>query len=145
MKKNVSMISAIAVVALLHSAVNNLSIAQNPIVKENANTGTRDWVLTKVRADTCRLEKPYKAAYFCRQQDIEGYCSKASILAGQTLEVFVSTNPQSDFTVDIYRMGFYGGAGGRKMLSLGPFKGKKQNTPSDGDKNLRDCNWEKKF
>ena len=104
-----------------------------------------DWILDRVRADTCRLLKPYSAAYFCREGDIEGYCSKTSVKAGKTLEVFVSTNPASSFTVDIYRMGYYGGKGGRKMLSVGPLKGGAQPTPIDGEKNLRDCQWTKSF
>src|SRR5687768_15221390 len=83
-------------------------MAQNAVIKENNHTGTKEWILDKVRADTCRLLKPYTAAYFCRQKDIEGYCSKASIKAGETLNVFVSTNPESSFSVDIYRMGYYG-------------------------------------
>src|SRR4051812_39106694 len=81
--------------------------AQNPVVEENKQAGTKDWILDQVRADTCRIEKPYSQAYFCRQQDIEGYCSHTSIKPGETLSVFVSTNPVSSFTVDIYRMGYY--------------------------------------
>src|SRR5262249_43528207 len=79
---------------------------QNTIVTENQKAGTTDWILTKVHADTCRLLQPYKADLFCRQQDIEGYCSHTSIKAGETLSVYVSTNPASSFTVDIYRMGY---------------------------------------
>ena len=98
-----------------------------------------------MHADTCRLEKPYKAAYFCRQQDIEGYCSHASIKAGETLNVFVSTSPASSFNVDIYRMGYYGGKGGRKMMSIGPLKHIRNLHQDDGEKNLRDCKWTKTF
>ncbi|MEO8765246.1 MAG: N,N-dimethylformamidase beta subunit family domain-containing protein [Ginsengibacter sp.] len=119
--------------------------AQHPIIVENNKPGTKDWILDKIRADTCRLLKPYSANLFCRQQDIEGYCSKTSIKNSETLEVFVSTNPESPFTVDIYRMGYYGGKGGRKMLSLGNVNGHTQRTPPDGKKNLRDCNWKKSF
>lgn len=123
----------------------NYTFAQNIIVTENQKPGTTDWILTKVHADTCRLLKPYTADLFCRQQDIEGYCSHTSIKAGETLSVFVSANPASSFTVDIYRMGYYGGKGGRKMMSLGPVKAHPQPTPDDGEKNLRDCKWEKSF
>lgn len=122
-----------------------LVTAQNPIVTENKKPGTKDWLLNKVRADTCRLLKPYKADLFCRQQDIEGYCSDMSIKAGETLSVFVSTSPASSFKVDIYRMGYYAGQGGRKMMSIGPIEGHQQPTPTDGEKNLRDCKWTKSF
>jgi hypothetical protein len=46
------------------------------------------------------------------------------------------------FTVDFYRMGFYGGAGGRHVLSVGPFKGVAQPEPPIGKSRVRDCRWE---
>ncbi len=119
--------------------------AQNVVVRENKKHGSTDWILTKVRADTCRLIKPYKADLFCRQHDIEGYCSKTSVKAGENLEIFVSTNPASAFKIDIYRMGYYGGKGGRKIMSTGSLQGIVQTTPTDGEKNLRDCKWAKSF
>lgn len=123
----------------------DVATAQNPVVTENNKPGTKDWILDKVRADTCGLLKPYIADLFCRQQDIEGYCSKTSLKSGETLDVFVSTNPESSFTIDIFRMGYYGGKGGRKMMRLGPFEAHTQPTPEDGEKNLRDCKWTKSF
>lgn len=134
---------ATILITLLISAVTSFS--QNPIIAENKKPGTSDWLLTKIRADTCHLEKPYKADLFCRQQDIEGYCSATSIQAGETLDVFVSTNPASSFSVDIYRLGYYGGKGARKMLTLNSVEGITQPTPPDGEKNLRDCKWKKSF
>jgi hypothetical protein len=135
----------LSITACLFLFISYKTIAQNPVVIENRKPGTKDWILSKVKADTCRLLKPYKADLFCRQQDIEGYCSHMSIKAGETLRVFVSTNPVSSFTLDIYRMGYYGGNGGRKMMSLGPVNGIAQPTPPDGEKNLRDCKWTKSF
>ena len=44
---------------------------------------------------------------------IEGYCSHTSVRAGETIRFYVSTNPAAQFTLDIYRMGYYGGNGGR--------------------------------
>lgn len=103
------------------------------IRRENRQAGTRDWMLTHTRID-----KPTR--YRCPW--IEGYCSHTSLRAGDVLSFFVSTNPASDFTLDIYRMGYYGGAGGRLVQSLGPLKGKPQPDPSIGAKRLRDCRWE---
>jgi hypothetical protein len=138
---------SISVIALSYFFLidSNKIAAQNPIVKENSKAGSKNWILTRVKADTCRLEKPYKANLFCRQEAIEGYCSRMSIKAGETLDVFVSANPVSSFSVDIYRLGYYGGNGARKVLSLGPIDAKTQSTPPDGEKNLRDCKWEKTF
>ena len=64
---------------------------------------------------------------------IEGYCSHQSITAGEELKIFVSTNPARRFTIDLYRMGYYGGAGARKMRTLGPFHGIPQETPEIGE------------
>jgi hypothetical protein len=53
--------------------------------------------------------------------------------------VFVNTNPASDFSLDIYRMGYYGGAGGRLISKLGSFRGTLQSEPSIGGNRLREC------
>src|ERR1051325_3352395 len=82
--------------------------------RENAKSGTRDWLLQKTGIDP-------KTKYRCPW--IEGYCSKTSVRAGETIDFHVSTNPPSRFTLDLYRMGCYGGAGGRHMRHLGPFQG----------------------
>ena len=105
----------------------------NKIRLENLNPGTRDWMLTKTRIDpTTRYRCPW----------IEGYASRTSVSAGQYLTFHVSTNPASDFTIDIYRMGFYGGKAGRFMRHIGPFKGRVQPDPEVGPKRERLCQWE---
>jgi hypothetical protein len=103
------------------------------IAKENARPGTRDWLLTKTKIDEA-------SKYRCPW--IEGYCSHASIKAGEEISFFVSTRPTSKFRLQIYRMGYYGGTGGRLMQELGPFEGRDQPDPPVGDKRLRDCQWE---
>src|SRR5688572_4371026 len=99
---------------------------------ENARPGTTDWRLTKTRVDA--KEK-------FRSPAIEGYVSKTSVRAGEALDVFVSTNPASTFRLDLYRMGYYGGTGGRQVAALGPFKGEPQPTPELGEERLRACRW----
>jgi hypothetical protein len=54
----------------------------------------------------------------------------------------VSTNPPSPFVIDVYRLGYYGGKGGRHMARLGPFNGKVQPEPGIGHERLRECQWE---
>jgi hypothetical protein len=100
---------------------------------ENARPGTRDWMLTNVVIDP---------ATKYRSPAIEGYCSHASIRAGETLSIFVSTRPASPFTIDIYRTGYYGGTGGRLMARLGEFAGRPQPDPPVGPKRLRHCRWD---
>ena len=102
--------------------------------RENSRPGTLDWMLTNTRVDPA-------SKYRCPW--IEGYCSHTSALAGRDrVRFFVSTNPASPFTIDLYRSGFYGGKGARHMLTLGPFEGRPQPDPPIGPKRLRDCQWE---
>jgi hypothetical protein len=65
------------------------------------------------------------------------------VKAGEELDVFVSTKPAAKFKIEIFRTGFYGGRGARKLAELGPFDGKEQPTPGIGEKRLRECQWEK--
>jgi len=103
------------------------------IRKENERPGTRDWLLQKTRIDP---ETKYRCPW------IEGYCSRTSVRAGETITFHVSTNPPSPFTIDLYRMGYYGSAGGRHVITLGPFEGKVGEEPPVGPRRLRECRWE---
>jgi hypothetical protein len=116
------------------SVVPSVFAAQrNGVVIENERPGSRDWMLTKTRIDPA-------TKYRCPW--IEGYCSKCSVRAGESISFHVSTNPPSPFTLEIYRSGFYGGAGGRLMTKFGPFDGRIQPDPETGPKRVRDCAWE---
>jgi hypothetical protein len=106
----------------------------NMIVRnENERPGTRDWLLTRTRVDPA-------TKYRCPW--VEGYCSRTSVRAGEEVSFFVSTNPPSPFRIDFYRMGYYGGAGGRHVVSHGPFPGVAQPDPPVGERRLRECAWE---
>jgi hypothetical protein len=102
------------------------------IRRENQRPGTRDWMLSR-----SRIEPSTK--YRCPW--IEGYCSHARAFPGDTVTFHVSTNPPSRFTLDLYRMGYYGGAGARFIERLGPFEGVTQPDPPEGPKRLRECQW----
>ena len=108
------------------------SHASDLIARENNRPGTRDWLLKNTRIEP-------STKYRCPW--IEGYCSRTSVRRGEVLNLYVSTNPPSRFEIEIYRLGYYGGAGGRHMMSLGPFRGMTQTDPAIGAKRLRDCQW----
>jgi hypothetical protein len=116
------------------------SINRNPIIEENKKRGTRDWIIS-VNKKTC----PAPDHRFCRREAIEAYVSHASIEAGDTLEVFVSTKPASDYTIDFYRMGYYNGDGGRLVHSAGSLKGTPQAMPPIAKSNLLECKWQKGY
>jgi hypothetical protein len=103
------------------------------IRRENEKPGTRDWLLTNTRIEPA-------TKYRCPW--IEGYCSHTSIRAGEELSIYVSTNPASRFSIDIFRMGHYGGTGGRRMKTIEALEGKPQPDPPEGPKRIRDCRWQ---
>ncbi|MCL4215818.1 MAG: hypothetical protein KJ052_02255 [Candidatus Hydrogenedentes bacterium] len=105
---------------------------QQPIVAENALPGSPDWQLTRVRLDNGGFRSPW----------IEGYCSRQSVEAGESIDIMVSTNPPRQFEIEVFRMGYYGGQGARLMTKLGPFQGMVQDAPSIGEKNLHECTWQ---
>lgn len=105
----------------------------NVITRENAKPGTRDWQLTYTRVDPA-------TKYRCPW--IEGFVSQSTAAAGDELQLFVSTNPAAEFQVDIFRLGYYGGLGARRIQTLGPFAGKTQPDPPVGPHRLRECHWE---
>lgn len=102
------------------------------IVEENKLPGATDWQLTRVRPDNKGHRTPW----------IEGYCSRQSVKAGESIDIMVSSDPPQPFKIEVFRMGYYGGRGARLMKTLGPFEGQTQPVPAPGDKNLHECRWE---
>ena len=107
----------------------------NPIQLENREAGTRDWLITKVAPVAARSEDDR----YQRQRAIEGYVSSTSVRAGDVLTAFVSTDPPDRYRVDVYRMGYYGGAGGRLLAELGPFQGRPQAEPVEREQQRTEC------
>lgn len=114
-----------------HSA--SASARQPDLIKtENAKPGA-SYQLTRMRPD---------GAKSFRSSVIEGYCSRQSVKAGETLDIFVSTAPVARFQIEVFRMGYYEGVGARLMATLGPFEGKTQPVPAMAEQRLRECTWE---
>jgi hypothetical protein len=100
---------------------------------ENERLGTTDWQLKTVHID------PWTRY---RSPGIDGYCSRTSLRAGEKLQIMVSTNPPSAFLIDVYRLGYYGGKGGRHLQRMGSFACRVQPDPQVGEERLRECRWE---
>jgi hypothetical protein len=108
-----------------------LAATTNPIVVENQQTGTNSW----------QLRTGYSWSDDTTRQ-IQGYASAPSVNKGQSIDFHITTNPAQQFSIDVYRMGWYGGLGGRLMKSVGPLNGVTQPAPTlDLNTGLVDCNW----
>jgi hypothetical protein len=98
----------------------------NYVQIENAKPGTSDW----------RLTNPGVTSGI-----IEGYASLTSANRGDQIQFFVNTLEPS-YTMDIFRMGYYGGLGGRRMLDTLSLPGVSQPPPTmDAVTGLIECNW----
>ena len=71
------------------------------VIVENQKPGTGEWRLTN-RSLTSGA--------------IEGFASLTSVPRGGTIQLFVKTAAPS-YTIDIFRIGYYGGTGGRRMMA----------------------------
>lgn len=102
--------------------------ASNPIVVENAQPGTADW-------------EPSNQA---QNREIEGYASTTSLIAGQQIKFYVNT-ASSSYRIDIYRLGWYGGAGGRLYHSVSR-RGVRQTIPKpDPLTGMVECKWKSPY
>ena len=132
-----SFLASAAAPALAFSATSVRAAEAKPnlIREENAKPGADDWQLTRVRLD----ERDGM-----RSSDIEGYCSKQSVAAGETIEIFVSVRVPAEYRLEIFRTGYYGGKGARLMQTFENLPGKTQATPEStrGDRHLHECLWE---
>ncbi len=89
--------------------------------------------------------------------EITAYCGQVSVQRGDTLDVHVSTMTDgAKYEADVYRMGWYGGVGGRNVRSIknidgenqgrwDPLRGVQECTTCkvDPDTLLIECNWKR--
>jgi hypothetical protein len=99
------------------------------IQRENAKTQgvASDWFIA---------DKDYAANH-----EIEGYASATSVNRGDQIRLYVNTI-DPDYTISVYRIGWYGGRGGR--LVAGPIRrtGVRQPVPQhDPAAGLVECDW----
>ncbi len=98
---------------------------QNPIQLENAKPGTTDWQLTNPATN----------------HEIEGYASSTSVDRGGQIQFFVNT-VDSSYTLQVFRLGWYGGLGGRQMTNPVTLQGTQQAVPApDPTTGIVECHW----
>ncbi len=92
------------------------------VVEENQRPGTLGWVLAKPTT-------------------LYGYADRVSAVAGDTVTVYVDA-PSMAYRVELYRMGYYGGLGGRLVWESGELPAQPQPRPvlAPGT-NMIECHW----
>jgi hypothetical protein len=85
-------------VEVLAQTANCLSPA-NAIVAENCLAGDTDWDITE------------------NDPDIQGFATDISVNTGETVTFKINTDA-TEYRIDIYRLGYYGGDGARKVTSM---------------------------
>ncbi len=121
-------VAALLILPFLLSAADpapNRGVATNPTAAENARPGTRNWGLSKPAT----------------HREIEGYASNSSVAPGERLAFHVSTRSHL-FDIEVYRLGWYGGIGARRVALARDLPGAPRQAPrprpSDG---LIACDW----
>src|SRR5438094_494779 len=126
----VAVAAALCVLVLAPLARAGVALAaDNPIGPENQQQGSFGWLPRAPIADDVNGQ-------------IKGFASKTSVAQSDTITLYVTVNPAQSYTIDFYRLGWYGGFGGRLRLHVGPFAGVQQ-PPCDQDSTtgLLACNW----
>ncbi len=101
--------------------------AQNAIVVENEKTGTTAWQISNLASNN----------------EIAGYGDATSINKGQALNLKISLAQSGQYSIDVYRLGYYGGTGGRLITSVTGLNGVVQASPTitNASTKLVEWNW----
>ncbi len=101
--------------------------AQNAIVLENQKAGTTAWKITNLATN----------------DEITGYGDATSINKGQALNLKISLAQAGQYSLEVYRLGYYGGMGGRLIASVTGLNEATQESPTitNASTNLVECKW----
>jgi hypothetical protein len=86
--------------------------AQPSVASENRLPGTTAWRLPGPAADTGGVA----------HGDVVGYVSQETVRVGQTERIYVRAGGSRTVRIRIFRMGWYGGRGGREVLVSAPLR-----------------------
>jgi hypothetical protein len=108
-----------------------VTVFNSPVATENQQPGSGNWAMWVGGMPADDVGK-----------QIKGYASATSVNKGDSITFYVSVAGAPTYTIDLYRMGYYQGLGGRLMQSVGPLPGSPQ-PPCVADVNtgLAECNW----
>jgi hypothetical protein len=101
----------------------------NAIHLENEKPGTTAWQITNPVSTT--------------NWEIAGYAGATSINRGESLPLMISLSAPGQYRVEVYRLGFYAGQGGRLVFTSGTLSGVTQApcNVTDAATQLIECKW----
>jgi hypothetical protein len=115
---------------------------KNKIQLENELPGSPEWTLSKPAIG----------------REVEGYMSKTSVNRGENISLFYNVNPlnlntttekleesAANVTIEVFRTGWYGGIGARKVLGPVQVPGIFQTIPTSQEDGLIVCNWKNPY
>ncbi|WP_158592187.1 RICIN domain-containing protein [Noviherbaspirillum sedimenti] len=91
---------------------------------ENAKAGSSGWQLVNPAVN----------------HEIEGYASLTSVNRGGDIDFLVNTSAAT-YNIEVYRMGYYGGAGARLLQSVANIARQDQPLPCLNPDNVIECDW----
>ena len=118
-------ISIISVDVNWATYIPKVNLATNPVIIENQKIGSDNWHLTNPAT----------------KHEIEGYASLTSVNRGSQIKLFVNTK-DPNYTIEIFRTGWYGGKGARQVTPQIIRTGIKQPPPIINQATgLIECDW----
>jgi hypothetical protein len=119
-------VAGMAALGVFQSGCRGLAPVPSPDDLERGHRATQAWQLARPAV----------------RREIEGYASHASVNRGENIELFVNTSDQA-YTIEIYRIGWYGGKCGLLMMPPIQRQGRQQRIPAPHlDTGLIECQWE---
>jgi hypothetical protein len=97
------------------------------IAEENKKQGTKAWMISN--AD---------------DREIEGYASATSVLRGDSIAFHIGSTAPT-LGIEIYRMGWYQGLGGRLMMAVDDIEASVQPPPSEDELRMVECAWQPSY
>ena len=101
----------------------------NPIPTENAQAGDADW-------------QSFSTSW---NHQVEGYADRVSASVGDSVNVMASSDAAKSASWQLYRLGWYGGAGARKLAEGTTSLAKQAACPEDTSTGMIRCAWTPTF
>lgn len=129
---NVGLSAALLLIPIFVYSQGACGIDDNPIQAENCLMGDEDWMINPAAA--------------ANDHQVEGYASATSVNAGQIIRFHINSLTENQtVSIDIYRLGWYGGVGARKWTEepiLVPDVDTKPYPVPNSQTGRAECNWE---